>query len=240
MMVNPVPERKSNSPTYLVSLIIIAGVIFSSLFVLRPKVEEIFQLRNEETVLREKLAKLTKKLNTLRGLDQKELENRASTALKTLPAELDPSYTLFIVRTLANDAGIEIEDISFSSFSTATDTSKLKKSKTAGLPSLELTFNGSGGLDQYQSFLEKIKGTIPLIRAIKVAADTREGWQMEAKINFEAYFLPLPTTLGEAEKPIEVINDKEEKIYQEILKFTPLPQEELPLVPAGKENPFTP
>jgi len=88
------------------------------------------------------------------------------------------------------------------------------------------------------SFIEKIRTTYPLMKIGDLNFSLEEGL-LQAGLNFKAFFLSLPKEIGIIENPLPLITSPEEKIYQEVSKFTsPLSESATPYIQVGKENPF--
>jgi len=201
-------------------VIFITGILFSGLFFLRPKIFEIFEIQKKIVKERKTLADLTKKATTLEGLDEAELTEKTEVLLKALPPEKNVANILLAFKVLGSQAGISLQEVQIDS----EDTIFLKI---------------QGPLENIISFMEKIETSYPLMRIEEVAVSSKEEGPTQAAIKVKFFFLSLPQTLGPVEVPLSLITPQEEKIYQEISKFTPvLTEENLPPVGGGKENPF--
>ncbi len=205
---------------FFLPVILIIGILFASLFFLRPKIFEIFELQKKVTKERKTLAELTKKAATLEGLDEVELTEKTEVLLKVLPPEKDVANILLTFKVLGSQAGISLQEVQIDS----EDTISLKI---------------QGQMEKAISFMEKIETSYPLMRLEEATISSKEENQTQATIKVKFFFLPLPKTLGSVDSPVSLVTPQEEKIYQEISKFTPvLIEENLPPVGGGKENPF--
>lgn len=229
--------------SYLIFVLVGAAVLFSFLFFLSPKIGQILTLQSRQKAQKEKLAKLTFKLNSLEKLDLFELENQSKVALTALPAEGDASYLMYLARSLVAEAGLSLDDLQFDLKGltvSATASSALPRSKTANLPVISWKMEIAGTFDQLKELMENMKKIAPIIQVVVVNLELKTPEAMTAVVEVESHFLPLPETLGEVEKPLELINNEEQIAYQKVRGLKTVPAEALAPVSFGKANPFLP
>ena len=214
----------------LLPVLVLLIVVFASLFFLRPKVSEIFKLRDSLAKNKESLARLTQKLASLEGLSQTELTAKTKTVTKVLPIEKDVPLILATLKTLATQTGVDLVEIKAEPGELSTDSDRLS------FLAFELGFGGER--NKLKDLLKEIEQVVPLMRIEEVVFFQSESL-VEMSLNLNALFLPLPEKLASIETPVALLVPQEEKTYQELVEFKSVSVSTgLPLVPSGKENPF--
>ncbi|HUS52059.1 MAG TPA: type 4a pilus biogenesis protein PilO [Candidatus Bathyarchaeia archaeon] len=211
-------------------------ILILTVFFLVPNISQIIKNRQELAQEKERLASLTQKLADLEGLDEVELSTRADLVLKALPVEKDVPLILTTLSGLGEETGVVLTKISATPGELSTAAAQKKESKTNSLD-FEITISGT--LGSITNFLDRLVSTLPVIQvnSVSLGADDPEAG---VEISLDAYFFPLPETLGAVEKPIVKISTDEEIAYKKIEKVRPPPGgETLPLVGSGKENLFS-
>lgn len=230
-------EKKKELRPFLIPGVIAIFILVSGLLLIRPRIGEIFSIQKDLKKEEKKLAQLTAKTAALEGLDQVELSEKAEIATKALPTEKDLPLILSALKVLAAENNIELLSLQVKPGELATPSTQEKKEE---LPLLSFKIEVSGQISDFKEFLAKLVKIAPLMRAKSVAIETEEmGGSFKANISLDSPFLPPPVSLGLPEEPLPQITTKEETVYQKLagLDFS-LREEELPVVPAGKENPF--
>jgi Tfp pilus assembly protein PilO len=218
----------------LFPFIVGAIVIVLTVFFLVPKISQISETRQKLAQEKEKLARLTQKLADLEGLDEVELSTRADLILRALPAEKDVPRILIALSSLSEETEVALTKISVTPGKLSTASAMAEKE-----PALSFKITASGPMETIKKFLDRLVSTLPVMQ-ISVIKLTEDEAGAGAEVSFDAYFLPLPKSLGEAEKPLAKIVPDEEITYKKIERFRPPSMEEvLPLVGSGKEDLFS-
>lgn len=231
-----------NLKPFLLPILVVFLILVVTASVLKPRLEVMAKSRQQLIKDKKVLADLTKKLATLEGLAQVEFSEKAEIALAVLPAEKDVPSNLSVIKTVALNNGLIVNDITISEVgeidALAAD---IKLKKEAILPSLRLDVNLTGSLEMIKNFISQIQSTAPLMEVKNVSLSQKKTESPETKMQIEAYFLPFPKTLGKPEQSLIAITNGEEKIFSRISDFTFLnSQQTLPNLPVGKENLFSP
>lgn len=236
-------NKQSLYKLFLLPALIFAGIIFSGFLLLRPELGQVSSKRADLLEEKTKLSQLTAKLATLGGLDVGELETKTNIILKALPVEKDVPQVLLAIKNLTQNAGLVLESVGVEPGEIST--SSAQTTQKYNLPFLDFKITIAGNMEQLINFLAKIESTTPLMRVETIdISQTKEGGT-EAALNIDAFFLPLPGSLGSTEKQLNPITTQEEKIYQKLSKLeSPLPLVtapggSLPGVTSGKANPFS-
>ena len=225
----------------LVSGVIIALVILSALFLVKPKVNEILGARKTIKNEREKLALLTQKAALLESLNQVELNQRVNRTLSVLPVEKDVTLVLSSLKAVALETDLTLFSIGVNpgeiSSPSAQKTKKTTKPKTV-LPSYTFSLQAEGKTEAVKAFIQKIEKISPLLELESLSLSLEDD-SVEASIEINAFYLDLPEVIGPYDKPLPLLTKDEEGILQKITGFNPVLTEGLlPFVPSGKENPF--
>jgi Tfp pilus assembly protein PilO len=231
-----------NLKPFLLPALIIFLILVVTVFVLKPRVEVMTKSRQQLTKDKKILADLTKKLATLEGLAKVEFSEKTDIALAVLPAEKDVPSNLAVIKNVALNNGLIVNDITISEVGEiATVSSESKLKKDAILPSFKLNVSLTGSMEMIKNFISQIQSTAPLMEVKNVSLSQKKTESPETKMEIEAYFLPFPKTLGKPEQQLIAITSGEEKIFSRINDFTFLKgQQILPNLPVGKENLFSP
>ncbi len=221
-------------------LLIGLAILILTITLLIPKITQIFELRQDLSKEKARLAKLTQKLAELNGLDDNELTTKATLMVVALPAEKDVPLILATLSSLGKETGMEVENVKVSPGELSTESGKIKKKeKGEETPTLPFEVLAKGTMESLKNFLNRLGSTIPVMRVESASLSFEEGeWQ--AKISLDTFFLSLPKTLGAVETPLAEITPEEELIYKRIEKYrAPAIEGDLPSVGTGKEDPFS-
>lgn len=231
-----------NLKPFLLPILVIFLILVVTAFVLKPRLEVMVKSRQQLIKDKKVLADLTKKLATLEGLAQVEFSEKTEIALAVLPAEKDVPSNLSVIKAVALNNGLIINDIIISEVGEIDAlASDIKLKKDDILPSLRLDVSLTGSLEMIKNFISQIQSTAPLMEVKNVSLSQKKTESPETKMQIEAYFLPFPKTLGKPEQSLIAITNGEEKIFSRISDFTFLnSQQTLPNLPVGKENLFSP
>jgi Tfp pilus assembly protein PilO len=224
-------EDKNRYKNLLFQFFLIGIIIFSGIWFLRPKISNIFQMRRQINVEKEKLAKLTQKEAFLKSLDEYELTSKTQFLLKILPTEKDAILPLATLRTLVSDYKLKVDSI---------QVDLGQEESNLNLSSIGFLLKITGNKDDMKDLIEKIKTTYPLMKIEELVISSRTESQPEATIKINAFFLNLPKEIGKTEDPLSLVTPAEEKVYEYVSGFSsPLQEEFILSIPTGKENPFT-
>lgn len=238
-MLKPPPDKALYKP-FLLPVIIFLLIILSGLFLLKPRIAQVLNIRRNLSSQKAKLAKLTAKVAALQGLDEVELEEKTKVALRALPAQKDLPGALLTIKSLTTETGLELRGIQVEPGEISTESAEPQSSKKYNLPFLEFKINVGGSKTQLKDFLTKLSLTAPLMRVAAIKIAQTEGEVIEADLDLDTFLLPLPSTLGAVEQELVPITPQEEGIYQQLAKIAPVQTVTFSPIPAGKENPFTP
>lgn len=222
---------------FLFPAVVVVLIALSTIMILKPKIDDLSQLRRGLSRQKKELTQLSQKVAVLEGYDQNELKTRANRALKVLPAEKDAPLLMAILRSSVNDYNLELGSLDIRVGEISTESAE-PVTKDKPLPALQLQLDIAGSLNDFYDFLNNLELMAPIFEIDQIAM-SRQGSSIGAKMELSSYYLTLPTDIGKMTRQIVPINFEEEKIYQEVSRYKlPSTGMALPLVGSGKENPF--
>jgi len=231
------------SKSFLFPGLILVLVILVSLFWLRPKVATIIKANRELTTSKKTLAELTQKVTILGGLSQPELSEKVDLVLKVLPSEKDVPRNLFVLKRLALDSELMVNELSIPEVGEiASSSAETKKTKDEILPSLSVKLTLVGSREKIINFIQQVEVTAPLMRVSSLAISQKGEGLDEAMIDIRTYFLPFPKTIGKLEQPIVPVTSQEEKVFNDLASFKLLETNESTFsatLPVGKTDLFS-
>ncbi|MGB9911065.1 MAG: type 4a pilus biogenesis protein PilO [Microgenomates group bacterium] len=232
--------KKKNSPNNIQEIIkkysfllIVFLMVFSFLFLIKPKITQILEIRKKIENDKKTLKFLTEKTFLLESLNEADLISRSEKILKVLPEEINLPLVLGNIRAIANNEGVNISRINVNLTS-----DKKEELKVIGF---DLTIQGNK--EGIKNFLKEIEESAPLmdIKSLRIeVVDKNE----EVNLKLDTYYLTLPKTLGKIDAPVVLLTEQEEKLYQDLSRFS---QKffmgeggfEITSDQIGKENPFS-
>ncbi len=228
--------------SFALPLFVVILILVFSLAILKPKLEIIFKTSSQLNANKKILTALTKKLANLEGLAKVELTDKTNLALNVLPAEKDIAGSLSVIRKIAYNNLLVISDISIAEVGElATVSAKQKPNKNEIIPSFKINLHVFGNVEKVKNFIIGLESTAPLMRVSQISLTSKKDLEQEATIDLEAFFLLYPTSIGKSEEPLVTITTEEEKVFTKISGLNSFKSEqEIPNLPVGKENLFSP
>lgn len=217
-------------------------MVVLSLVFLKPKLWEIFRLRQSYSTNEKKISQLTKKITVLEGLDQNDLVSKSEPILQILPSLKDVPTVFSKLKGLGSETGATISVVKVEPGELEIATASAKE-----ILSLPFSVIVIADVDKLKSFLTKIESSRPLMIIENLEVSGKENNLLEAEIKFNTYYLPLPESLGPIETAVTFLTSQEQETYQlAVSRFAAgeegaiLPEGGFSLTPAStaKENPF--
>lgn len=233
--------KNLNLKPYLFPLLVLGFIILVSAVFLFPRINDIYRIQRQISSEKETLARLTQKVADLKGIDQVEQSDKVETLVRALPPEKNVPGIIVTLKTIARDLGVEINNLTIGPSEISSEAAKISSLKKSDLNSLDLKLSLSGDADKMKDFFDRVEFVAPLMRVEKISLSVTGELNLTANLNLMAYSLPLPETLGAVESPLPLISKAEEEAFQRISAYQPvaLPEDLLPPVQSGKENPFS-
>jgi len=220
---------------------IIASILIVAL-VIWPKINEIKDLQktNEQLVIR--ADNLENKIEVLALLDEEVLEDQIIAAERLLPSEKSTFPFLSQVEGASVTSGIVLNKVEVLDLGGGAKTrGAVAKNSGAGTSeSIRLSITSD-----YQSLLQfltniNLFSRISTVDEIKIDVSIADGTQLSSAFTVRGYWKELPSSLGSIESPVVSLTSAEESILKEVTQPESSEAPELPDVPVGRGNLFTP
>lgn len=226
-------------PTLVSVIIVVLTVVF-----LIPKLNEVRDVNEQVNQTKVRVDKLEQKLNSLKTLSEPELQKNVDLLTLALPTGEDVFNLISLVKTIGQENNLNL--VSYSLSQTDTPTSNTTNTTEALSVDLNGTFNAD--LDSLQNFIRQIESTLPLTTVENIKVKTMEAsgsaqinlYALSLEVKIRSLYSPLPKTLGKVETPLPKITDNDNKLIEQIKKFSTYETQQVPLetVTVGRENPF--
>ena len=198
---------------YVLPVTIITAVVLLTIGVGIPKVKATLELRQELKLASAKLLRLTEKTAALQRLDETELRTKMAVMERVLPSRKDVGGVLLGLRQAALSAGVTVVSVNLAPGELATGSSKLKQ--TASGMEVEVKLTGQiGAVEEWLRLVEE--EVVPVMR-VKALSGGQDAGSWQLKVNLKAEYLPLPESLGAADKPLVGLSQEEEALYQRLV-----------------------
>lgn len=225
---------------FLLPIISVAVMLVLGLFVLFPKIGEIFSLSAETKTQSEKISSLSQKLADLQTLSEGELFDSANLLLEALPVQKDFYKVLNVIKKSASDNNVLLESFNLTAGVVSTSSSSPTDNQSI---KFSLTFSSS--FSDLKGFLKSVDNSLPIIfvDSLKLSSPVSSisaGMQVEGKMTLSSFIEPLPKTLPSANKPLAKISSQNIDLIEKLRSYSISPKEEFSQesVIIGKDNPF--
>ncbi len=163
---------------------------------------------------------LQEKINILNALDSELLESYAAAAISAVPADKSLGTIFSTIDGLTSQEGVTVGGISLSSIgSVATEAAqKLSKEEQAiGVSIVPFSIIVVGPIEQVRNVVEKAVKIRRLfrIRNFDLSFDDKSG-TTKSTIQMDAYYIPLPKSLGKISDSLKPLSDDEIQIISRI------------------------
>lgn len=223
---------------FLFPVVVIVLIALSAVTILKPKINDLSQLRKNLSKQKEELTQLSQKVAVLESYDQNELKKRADTVLRVLPAEKDAPRIIVILRGLVDKYNLELGSLNIKVGDVSTESAE-PAVKDDSLPALQLQLSVTGSLTDFYELLNTLESAAPIF-GINQISMSRSGFSVGTKTGLSSYYLAMPKEIGKISRQIIPITPEEENVYEKISGYKSVSTgTSLPFVGSGKENPFT-
>lgn len=178
-------------------------VIFSGLFILKPKIKEIFLLRNDNEGKSAKVVLLETKAETLERLSASTIKEELDLALKALPTEVDLPALWSTLEQTTTRHSLGILAFSSSDFDISQG-------------SFECTVMGTK--DNLGAFFIDLEKSLPLLSIEEIVLSNSEG-SLKAKFILKSFILALEEKIEPGEE-ISLLTGEEEKVLENLNQFS--------------------
>lgn len=203
------------------------------IFIIVPQIGAIGKAQESIAQMQAKNKTLVQKISALSQVDERVNRENIDTLLSALPGESDVPGAIGQVLFLLDQSKLVLESISFSSGPTG----------GTAINNFQIKLDVSGNVTGIKAFIQNLKKAPRLMTIDKLdIAGGRDGGDMQGTVYLLVYYQVLPSSIGNVEAPVSVINDKDLTTIAQIKSFkaaTPQSVDTVDLsVPRGKSDPF--
>ena len=194
------------------------------------------------------IVQLKEKQILLNSFESGDLESTYQLAMSTIPREKILGSMMIGLENLMSDYEITLLSFSFDSVGSIGTDSAAKKGKreTTAYSTIPITMTIEGKLSNIRNFLDSANRTRPLylIKNFDLTF-SQTGNLFRSKILMDAFYMPLPKSLGTVASTLSPFTENEKNVLEKISTFTELvhlsgsPAVNLPTSPM-KSDPFLP
>lgn len=192
------------------------GIILSCvlvIYVILPQIQNYFQLQDQAKNLDAKIFVMEKNILFLSTLDDKNLNNNLQTVSYALPPEKDFTAVMQAISQASSVAGVAIGDFSFQPgiISNSSAQAANAKSSVISEPSLDISVNITGGVDQTKRFIQEISKRLPLSQVEQVSVSNNAS-----VIVISFYYEEFPQLKNNENVELRPLTQKETEIIQKL------------------------
>ncbi len=211
--------------TIIASSAVIIVVLFLVYFLLIPNFLKAFEIIRQQKSLLARLENLRAKDSALAKIDTQSYKNSFSKISKIMPETKDFVSLFNRFDVLQSQTQVTILRTDFQLGAVSTGSGKLTKAPGTDAYLVPMTFEALGDISSMQKFIEALfdlSGRLLTIDTVRLAF--KSGNTIQASFDGQAYFYPLPATIGSVETPLPRTNPKGEEIFKMISQLPLLPE----------------
>lgn len=201
------------------------------IMVIIPNVSAFLSTNSKISSLSARNTALSTKAKALEQVDTQTVKNNIQTALLALPNDKDVPNALNQLLFLVNNNALSLTGISFSPGQPA----------AAGASSYQIKMDVTGDLIHLRNFVNSLKDSIPLIKPDSIEITGIKFSDVQSTIAVAIYFQPDQKNIGDIEKPLPVITQKDLEPLDKIkdaAENNAQVSNQLNNAPRGKSDPF--
>lgn len=239
-----------NNKEFILPGVLFILIIIITIFVLIPKIKEIFAIKSEITAQKNEIQQLSAKLSDLQTLSEAELFDSSNLLLNALPSQKDFYLVLSSIRKVFLDNSSNLESFDFSPGLISTEGASNNEAANQNSGTIRIKLDFSASPDNLVNLILSLEKTLPLIEvtsikfdSISSASSSGSVQDWKGQMGISSFSLPLPKVLGSLNSPLPKITSQDKKVIEELKlfsRFIPEVQvvtEETPNI-LGKDNPF--
>lgn len=219
--------------------------------VLIPKVQQIFEIKNQIDSQNTEIKKLSSKLVDLQTLSETELYDSSKLLLLAMPQEKDFFQVLSSVKKTLNDTQITMDSFGVSPGLISTESSDLRQNDvlSKGASSMQVKVSFFASPDNLGGLVGGLEKSLPLLEISSIKLTSLTGSASAdlqvfgGEMVLNTYSSLLPKTIGKLDSPLPKMSAADQKLIEDLKSFNSPPAEvstETSLQPVvlGKDNPF--
>lgn len=198
-------------------------------FLVKGKIEDVFEVQKEIKGQRERLSRLVEKQTALSALDEEALRGQFLLANEALPSKREAAGFLVQIERVALESGLFVKNVSLEGGEIATQSgekeegaSTPKKKKDQFVSQVEI----EGKVDQVADFIRKLLESRRIVQVSKVELIAPSSGAViatpsatKATLTIDVFFKILPESMGEVESPLPQLSPRESEVYDTIALY---------------------
>lgn len=212
-------------------LIILSSFILMGM-VIFPQILRLLSNQQVLTGLNQKQQFLDVKAEQLENFNEEDLKEKLNIALLSLPAEKDLSIIVGVLQNIVAESGFNLITLRVGQITTSSET-----------PGFTVKIELAGPYSTINQLLNRIESGSRVMKVSGVEINQQPGSSgVSATIQIDAFYSPLPSSLGAVDAPLPKLTAKDEELVATLSKTTAavIGPSTSPsnLPPRGKSNPF--
>ncbi|HEY5601237.1 MAG TPA: type 4a pilus biogenesis protein PilO [Patescibacteria group bacterium] len=229
-------EAKSNPlfaeiKSYGLPIIIIIVVSILVLFIIKPRVADIFKVRKEVEADKIKLASLQNKSSDLKSVNYSSLLSDISLAQKAVPSDKNIPMLIIGVERLAAESGVKIESIQLAPGDVS------KNPTQTSMSQIDFKLSVSGAYENVKGFFEKSLVALRLYKISDFNLITNPAG-ITVNMNASAFSVADPKIGPDIAEPLPKLSVPERNTFDKIKAFTDYSSLTVSTSSASRANPF--
>lgn len=204
-------------------LFVFGLIILLSVFLLLPKIGQIFIIRDKIKKQEAEIVKLAAKIADLSSLSEAELIGNSELLSAALPFDNDIFTFLAVVKKTLIDSNLTLEDFDVSPGVISSESAL--PASGVGVPSVSMAISLSGTFENIRKFLEKTEKYLPIIRSesIEIASLPNSSSSAElidkSEMKLVFFYQPLRKKLTDFDAPLPKVSAAEQKLIEELRTY---------------------
>ena len=192
-----------------IAIIFVSAMLF--MFFVIPQVQEIFVIKAQEDLTREKIANLQKNIEFVASLNDAVLDSQVQTVSGTLPGEKDFMGVLNAITGASVKSGVSVGDYVFQVGSLSQKSENVPEDMSS-FPSLSLSLElKGGGVEGARQFLNTVAKIIPISEVNNIEAAERGS-----RMTMVFYYKAIPPIVVDYTIPMKPLSPKQESTLGEV------------------------
>jgi hypothetical protein len=234
----------------LVSIVMILGVLIGVVVGLIPVGKRILAMREQTSALSKQIDALKIKVNTLEAADEETYKKYLTELAFAVPTDKSLTTVFSTIDGLGTLTGAALSDFRLTKPGTlATDSAKKASAeeKQIGSSLLPFSLTVTGTYGQIREFLDQAIRVRRFFRVRFFSINFTAASSVSVKMGMDAFYAPLPQTLGATSQQIEPLSPTDEQTITKVVELPILSQisetvgsAELLLPENQRADPFAP
>lgn len=205
-----------------ISVGIVAVCAVAALYGLVPGGKRVLTLFEARQTLLHEVSELQKKMSLLGSLEESTLRTQLLTLTTAVPVDKSIPSAITTVDAVAAEAGVTLEGLTISnpgSLATESAARQTTEEKKLGSNILSFTFLANGTPQAVYTLLGRLVGVRRSLRVRFLDITFLTPTETNVRAAMDAFYAPLPTTLGDILTPVNSLTVQEEAILERLSSY---------------------